>query len=755
MRPGDTYSLGVLAAEILAGTRTETPKDLRPELPEAADRAIRKARSLHPENRQGSVSEFSEELCRALRGAKTVRRDTGTGTVEMAHVLFTDLVGYSLLPMDRQKEYLGELQRIVQGSPRFQAAEAAGEIISLPTGDGMALAFFGDPTAAAQCALEVAASLKSRPHLQLRMGIHSGPVYRVADVNANANVAGGGINMAQRVMDCGDAGHILVSKTMADVLLQFSQWAPYLADLGECTVKHGVTVRIFCLATAEVGNVERPRKLRAAEPTAKPRLLLAGALALAAVAVTAGALWLGRGGAGSRSGDRASIVVLPFVDNSPGKNQEYFSDGLTEELLNALARIPGLRVTGRTSSFQFKGKTEDYGEIGRKLSVANILEGSVGQQGNRTKVTARLIQASDGFQIWSATFDREVDNIFAVQEQIASAVAGALKVRLLAGKNTGPAARSTNAEAYKAYLMGRYFRRQRDKQNLEKAAAYFDDAIRLDPGYAPAWAELSFTRTSQETLRYVPAEEGNRKAEEAVQRALALDPNLAQAHVALGSIQMTRRWDWAGANASFQRARELEPGNAEAIRGAASLANNLGHLDEAVALGRRAIEIDPLDSVTYNNLGIVLYRAGRPEEAVAEFRRALEITPERERTHSMIGRVYLVQSRPQEALAEMLLEKRPAFRLFGLGLAYHALGRKQESDASLAELIQKFPTGYPYQIAELYAFRGENEKAFEWLERAYAEPDPGLREMKAEPLLNSLRRDPRYTALLKKIGLAM
>ncbi len=751
----DTYSLGVLAAEMLAGTRTETPRELRPELPEAADRAIRKARSLHPEERQGSVSEFSEEVFHALSGARTVRKHTGTGTVEMAHVLFTDLVGYSLLPMDQQKEYLEELQRMVQGSPRFQAAEAAGELISLPTGDGMALAFFGDPTAAAQCALEVAASLKNRPHLQLRMGIHSGPVYRVADVNANANVAGGGINMAQRVMDCGDAGHILVSKTMADVLLQFSQWAPYLTDWGEGTVKHGVTVRIYSLATVEVGNRERPRKLRVSTPTAKPRLQLAGAVALAAVAITGGALWLGRGGAGSQPGDQSSIVVLPFVDNSPGKNQEYFSDGLTEELLNALARIPGLRVTGRTSSFRFKGKTEDYREIGKKLNVANILEGSVGQQGNWTKVTARLIQASDGFQIWSATFDREMNDIFAVQEQIASAVAGALKVKLLAAKNPGPAAKSTNADAYKAYLMGRYFRRQRNKENLERAAGYFDEAIRLDPGYAPAWAELAFTRTSQETLRYIPADEGNRKAEEAVERALALDPNLAQAHVALGSIKMSRRWDWAGANASFQRARELEPGNAEAIRGAASLANNLGRLDEAIVLGKRAIEIDPLDSVTYSNLGIVLYRAGRPEEAVAAFRKALEITPDRERTHSLIGRVYLVQSRPQEALAEMLQEKRPAFRLFGLSLAYYALGRKQESDASLAELIREFPTGYPYQIAEVYAFRGETDKAFEWLERAYTEPDPGLREMKSEPLLNSLRKDPRYAALLKKLGLPL
>ena len=308
----DTYALGVVAYEILTGNppfssasmthlvsddQTMTlPRSTRPDLPEAAERALLKALSFAPEKRQASVRELGEQLYVALCDVteptrrtfeEPTRRTAGApteGGLEMAHVLFTDLVGYSLLPMDKQKQHLGELQAIVKAAPRFRAAEKAGEIISLPTGDGMALVFFGDPTAPAQCALEVAAGLKSKPHLKLRMGIHTGPVYRVADVNANANVAGGGINIAQRVMDCGDAGHILVSKTVADVLLQLSDWSPCLRDLGEQSVKHGVKVHIYNLATAEAGNAERPAKLKAAG-VAPPKKSKTGLIAVAAVAV--------------------------------------------------------------------------------------------------------------------------------------------------------------------------------------------------------------------------------------------------------------------------------------------------------------------------------------------------------------------------------------------------------------------------------------------------------------------------------------
>ena len=748
----DTYALGVVAYEILTGTLPGETRESRPKLPEAAERSIRKAMSLGPELRHGETREFSEELNHALTGGETARKSAMSavpGTVEMAHVLFTDLVGYSLLPMDRQKEYLGELQQIVRESPQFRAAEAAGDIISLPTGDGMALAFFGDPTAPAQCALEVAAGLKSQPHLKLRMGIHSGPVYRVADVNANANVAGGGINMAQRVMDCGDAGHILMSKTVADVLLQLSQWSPYLTNLGECTVKHGVKVHLYSLTKAELGNPERPRKLGAAAPRKANRkfsLVVAGTLIVAAAVAVV--WWIERGSKVPR--DERSIAVLPFVDMSPEKNQEWFSQGMAEELLNGLSRVPGLRVAARTSSFQFGEEHQDVREIGKRLQVANILEGSVQKLGNKAKISTQLIKVSDGFQLWSDTYNRELTDIFAVQQEIAQAVTEALQIKLL-GK-TALVARPASADAYNAYLMGRYFLGKIDQQNLEKAVVHFKQAIELDPRYAPAWVGLGASKINQAGTNYIPAEEGYQEARLAVEKALSLNPNLGEAHSALGWLQIVHDSNWTAADQSIQKALVLEPGNAVVVSHAGILARIVGRFDEAANLGRRAIKMDPLNVGVLHNAGLGLYYAGRYEESVSAYRKALEIAPESPREHCFIGLDYLMESRKEEALAEMELEKHPVLRAFGLTLAYHAVGKKKESDLNLAELVNNRAG---YQIAESYAFRGEVEPAFHWLERLYDEHSGGLGQLKGDPLLRSLLPDPRYQALLKKMGLPL
>jgi TolB-like protein/Tfp pilus assembly protein PilF/class 3 adenylate cyclase/tRNA A-37 threonylcarbamoyl transferase component Bud32 len=753
----DTYALGVVAYEILTGELPEPTGGAGLQLPERARRSIRQALSLRPEARQSSAREFSEELYHALTGGKTARESAKSavpGTVEMAHVLFTDLVGYSLLPMDRQKEYLGELQQIVRESPRFRAAETAGDIISLPTGDGMALAFFGDPTAPAQCALDVAAGLKSNPHLKLRMGIHSGPVYRVADVNANANVAGGGINMAQRVMDCGDAGHILVSKTVADVLLQLSQWSPHLTNLGECTVKHGVKIHLYNLATAELGNRQEPHKLApGATPKARSRTLLAVLLVLVALA-SAGVLWMGRSGNGSAPAQEPpSIAVLPFVDRSPEKNQEYFSEGIAEQLLNSMARIDGLRVVGMRSSFKFKGTNDDFRSIGKKLSVASILEGSVSKQGDRARINVQLIKASDGFNLWSDTYDREMSDIFAVQDSIATAVTEALKIKLLGKKGSGRSTRSTNADAYNAYLQGRYFLRRNDKEGFERAVDYFEQAIKMDPGYAPAWVGIAEAHTDQFLLGHRPTEEGYQDARQEIESALVLDPNLGDAYEALGRIKQWHDWDWAGADAAYQRALVLAPGKSSVISNGGKLARILGRFNEAAALLRRAIQIDPLDAATYHSAGIAFYYAGLSEEATAAFRKALDLVPEREQTHSMLAEVYLGKGQAQEALVEARQEKNAALQLWGTALAYHALGQKTESEASLAELIARF--GAPFSVAEVYAFRGETERAFERLEHAYTVRDSGITLIKDDPLLNSLKGDPRYTAMLKKMRLPL
>ena len=450
----------------------------------------------------------------------------------------------------------------------------------------------------------------------------------------------------------------------------------------------------------------------------------------------------------------ASIAVLPFADMSPGRDQEYFSDGLAEELLNDLAKIPGVQVTARTSSFQFKGKNVDLSVIGKKLNVATVLEGSVRKQGNRVRITAQLIKVSDGFHLWSEIYDKDMTDVFAVQEEIARSVAASLKVTLLGV--TTRWSRTTSPEAYSAYLQAQYFRRQNTKDGWNKAVSYYRQAIKLDPGYAPAWAGLAEALRLQATaFGDIPLHAGLREARESAARALALDANLAEAHAALGFIKKNYDWDWAGADASFQRALSLEPGNVLVLWGAADFAATLGHWDEALRLAGRIVELNPLEAEAYRNLGYLCWRTGRRAEAVAALQKALEFNPEGWIQHFELSLVYLTMSRPHEALAEAEREEHPIFRLQALAVAYYALGRKQESNRALSELIQKYQVDSPFQVAEVYAFRGEVDLALQWLERAYVERDGGLTVMKGDPLLHNLESDPRYIAFLRKMHLSL
>jgi eukaryotic-like serine/threonine-protein kinase len=447
-----------------------------------------------------------------------------------------------------------------------------------------------------------------------------------------------------------------------------------------------------------------------------------------------------------------SIAVLPFADLSQEKDQEYFSDGLAEELLDSLVKVQGLRVAARTSSFQFKAKNEDLREIGQKLNVATVLDGSVRKQGQRVRISAQLIEVSNGYHLWSETYDRDLTDIFAVQEEIAQSVAGSLRLTLLGEKVPSP--RATNVEAYNAYLQGKYFYARPTKENLDKAIAYYGRTISLDPSYAPAWAALSRAHSLQGG-HFDPARlhEEYSSAREAAERALALDPSLAEAHAAVGQIEQYYDWDWAGAEASYQRALALEPGNAEVVQGAADLAATLNHFDEALLLSRRAAELDPLRASTHNALAFNAWWAGQLDEAEAAVRKGLEVDPQFPWLHMVLSRVYLARSRPREALAEAGRDPTPEFRLQELALAYHALGQKQKSDRALAELITKYQKYSAFQIAEVYAFRGEADAAFTWLERAYVERDGGLTFTKGDPLLASLQSDPRYSAFLRKMRL--
>lgn len=445
-----------------------------------------------------------------------------------------------------------------------------------------------------------------------------------------------------------------------------------------------------------------------------------------------------------------------MVDLSPTHDQEYFADGLTEELLNVLAKNPGLRVAGRTSAFQFKNKHEDLRVIGKTLNVGTLLEGSVRKSGNRVRITAQLVSATDGFHLWSETYDREMDDIFAVQDDIARSVAEALKVTLF-GSERGEegAARGATTPAYNAYLQGKYFLELNTKGSLEKALRYFEEAVELDPGFAPAWSGLSLAFATEASEGYLPVADGYEKARKAVERALELDPNLAEAHGALAMIKRAYDWDWVGADASSQRALQLDPGNPRWILDAARVASTLGRRDEAFDLTRRAALADPLNVRVHYRLARYAYFLGRLDEATASFEKVLELNPEYPGAHQDLGLVYLAQSRPDAALAEIEQEKRDLWQCYGLSILYHALGRQDEADAKVSELVENFQDVAAYQIAEVYASRGEVDRAFEWLERAYAQRDSGLSQMLGDPHFKSIKGDPRYAAFVRKMRLPL
>ena len=453
---------------------------------------------------------------------------------------------------------------------------------------------------------------------------------------------------------------------------------------------------------------------------------------------------------------KSSIAVLPIVDMSPAKDEEYFSDGLAEQLIHDLSRVSGLKVVGRSSAFQFRGKNEDLRVVGRKLGVANILEGSVRREANHVRITANLIKAEDGFQLWSQTYDREINDIFAVQDEIAQAATEALQLRLL-GVNGQPVAsnlRSANPAAYQAYLQAKYFSaRGQDKQDLDKALSYADRAIKFDSDYATAWALRSQVLETLAGLGLIENAEGFHGARESAKKAIELDPNLAAGYMAMGMVQINHDWDWEGAEDSFRKAGQFETGSADLLGHRAYLTRTVGRIDETIELYKQAIALDPLRANFHLALGYELYFAGRYEEARSALQRAQELNPQLSSLHLTLGKILFSEGRQQEAMAEMERETGEWEKLSGESLAYHALGRREESDRALNKLISTHQNDSAYQIAEAYAYRGETDKAFEWLERAYRQRDPGTPELKTGPLMRSLRQDPRYAELLKRMRL--
>ena len=446
-----------------------------------------------------------------------------------------------------------------------------------------------------------------------------------------------------------------------------------------------------------------------------------------------------------------SIAVLPFVNMSDDAGNEYFSDGISEELLNLLARIPELRVVSRTSAFYYKDKNIKLDKVAAELNVAHILEGSVRKAGDRVRITAQLIEARSDTHLWSETYDRRLDDIFAIQDEIALMVVDQLKITLL---GEAPHVDQADPEAYALQLQARALGRQRTPEGYEQAVVLYQQALALDPGYATAWTALAMTYINQAIIGQRSYGEGYSLARDAVDRALALDPDYALAHSGLGWIAMRRDGDLAAAAGHFRQALALAPADPDILGDTSALAISLGRLEQAIAVSEYMSAQDPVNPTAHGNLGFCYLYAERPDDAIASFRRALQLSPGYRAARYGIGLALLKKGEAEAALAEMQEEPSEAWRMIGLPMAYHALGRSMESDAALAELIAKHEQDWAYNIAYVFAYRDEGDHVFEWLDKAVDAQDTGLAEITVQPLFGEFRDDPRWLPLLRTLGRA-
>jgi serine/threonine-protein kinase len=468
--------------------------------------------------------------------------------------------------------------------------------------------------------------------------------------------------------------------------------------------------------------------------------------------VSTGLFFLGRYSA-MDTAPRQSIAVLPLINESGDPKDEYFSDGLSEELIAALAQISGLKVIGRSSSFRFKDRKEEPKTIGEKLGVSTLLDGTLRKQGDRVRIVAELLNAADGIQLWTQTFDRQLKDIFTVQQEIARAVAESLKVTLLGTDSRSAQASATdNAEAHNAYLQGHFYLVRRNTEDFRKAIDYYDQAIQLDPNYALAHAERA------EALVFMGDLTGQRptaypKAHVDAEKAVAIAPDLAEARAALGFVLCLAEWKFTEGLAELRRAKELSPANPTANDLLARIIVYLGRIDEAERQARQAVELDPLSTVTHGNLARVLFYAGKLDKADSAARKAVELQPTGAGSHRFQVLIAAQRGDGEAALREAQLEPDPRFRRFELAVAHYVRGNREAADAALADLIANAREGFAYQIAEVYALRGEKDKAFEWLQTAFNDRDAGMLGHLVDPMLRGLRDDARYKNLLAKVGL--
>ena len=692
--------------------------------------------------------------------------------------MFTDMVGYSALAQRDDRlalELLEEHRRLLREIfPRFNGTEIK------TIGDAF-LVEFGSALEAAQCAIEIQRTLAKRNHdvtsdrrIKLKIGIHIGDV-----IHRDGDVYGDGVNIASRIEQLAGAGGICVSMDV------------------ERQIRNALEARFEKFGSADLKNIKLPMDLfrivlpweagpktesSRAQLSKRPRVLIPAAV-LVILALLAVWWWMERSSknqpvvaahalpaAPTNAPDQKSVAVLPFVNLSDDKGSEYFSDGVSEELLTVLQKIPGMHVAARTSAFSFKGKNATAQEIGQKLGVAYLVDGSVRKSGDTVRIAARLARAGTGEELWSENFTRNLKDVFAVQSELAETIVAQVRDRLTGG-TAGSADKqkiqaevqaaekggTTNVDAHQLYLQGRFYENRHSEKSAREALAAYQHATELDPGFALAWAGVAGTNVWLAAF----ATEGGQKtfdahlssARDAVTRALSIEPNLPEALLARGSIETNFDFNWNGAAQTLSKALALAPADPNIVIAAGNLEIARGNMDRAIELYRKAVDLDPVNPQARAFLAFNLAATKRFAEARAEFPRVVELNPAAPWAHAGLGLSYLLENKFGEAADAAQADAADWARLLIVSCARWGQKRVTESDAALAELTANLGETAAYQIAEVYAYRGEKDRAFEWLERARRQRDPGLAGLRKDPLLTNLQDDTRWNAFLHTMGL--
>ena len=642
----------------------------------------------------------------------------------------------------------------------------------------MVLVFFGDPEAPIECAMQISTALKDYPEIRLRMGIHSGPVNQVPDVNDRSNIAGAGIDIAQRVMDCGDAGHILLSKRVADDLAPFPKWNPHLHDLGECEVKHGRKISLVNFYTSEIGNPEPPKKCAApAEPllgsaiaeqrrSTLARPLVAGAMlfliiALLAFGVFRPNIWRSRTNANTAQASNRSIAVLPFENATNDPNADYLADGISEALINSLTELQQLRVIARSTAFHYKGRDADPRRVGRELKVTAVLTGKVRQMQDALSVQVDLVDAATGAQLWGSAFERKISDVIAVKQAIAREIADKLKLKL-----SGEEARrlvkrdSTNPDAYQCYLRGRYLWNKRTPDTIRQAVEQFQQAIEHDPNFALGYVGLADSYVLLQQYVGVPSSETVPKARAAADRALQIDDSLAEAHTSSAAIYQYM-WRWAQAEQEFRRAISLNDNYATGHHWFCVYLEVQRQWDDALREIKRAQELDPLSPIIAANFALIYLQKNDIQSAIDQCEKIIAFEPNHISGHDWLGWAYFKQGRLPEAISEREkgaeLSQRSGPQLSGVGYVYAIAGRREEALRILKELEDQYAKGLAVgqHLAAVCEGLGDRDQAFSWLEKDFQQRNAELQFITWRVQFEGMRSDPRYADLIKRMGLAL